>query len=231
MKKPINKPVIENLDKEATIFFDIILSLSVLQLPWLILVSILVIALEAIILNRFWGNAKFSFEISLLANLGSALIAVPLLLITEGEGSLWVGLVSATATIAEYRIDQILIFLWGVLFFALVFVVACILSLIPEILIAKTLRAPEERLVRNIILANIASYACIMGTLIGLGLWIGMSPSLDTWEILEDFFVHAIPLNSTLNVLQQITLLLGIILIIILIIWNHNKKAISDETM
>ena len=168
--------------------------------------------------------------VSFLANLGSAFIAVPILLLTVGQGSVWVDLIFAVKAIKDFSADEILIYLWGIIAFSWVFVIACVLSFFPEILIVRTLKAPEERLGRNIVVANIASYACIMGGLIGLGVWIGITPSLNVWDILEEFFVYLVPLDSAVTLLQQIIFLFGIILTFFLIIWNYNKKAMSDET-
>lgn len=209
-------------------FLDVIVSLSLLKLPMLILVSSLVIAIESLVLYVFWKEWRLAIGISFLANIGSALIAVPFLLISQGEESIWMDLLSAAANIRDYQANEIVLYLWGIIVFTLIFVVAFIASVLIELLIGKSLKVPEKRIISNFIIANLVSYSMIVLTLIGLGIWFGVTnqdPYVDSKDFFEGFFVQNIPLDSTLLFLQQCVFLIGILLVIFLLILNYRKPS------
>ena len=125
-------------------FLNAINSLSFLKLPWFIFASCLVLGIETFVLYFFWKEWRLALKISFLANIGSSLIAVPLLLISGAEGSMWVSLISAASAIKDFSGDDSFIYLWGVIFLTLPFFVAFVISVLTEFLIGKALKAPEK---------------------------------------------------------------------------------------
>ena len=207
-----------------SIYLNVINSHSLLKLPWLILVSGLVITIETLVLSFFWREWRLAARVSILANIVSSLIAVPLLISGFGEGSIWVSLVSAAAAIKDFL--EIKIYLWGIIFFILPFFVAFVISVLTEFLIGKALKAPEEKIITTFTIANLVSYSVIVSALIGLGIWFGLTnqdPYTDIFVFLEDYFVQTIPLDSTLLLLQQCIFLIGILIVILLIIGNYRR--------
>ncbi|MFX1517532.1 MAG: hypothetical protein ACFFC6_14595 [Promethearchaeota archaeon] len=88
---------------DQPIFLDAVLTLSYLRLPWFILASVIIVALEAGILTRIWNDWRLALKVSLWANIGSALITVPFLL--TGFGSIWLFPITVGANIITERID------------------------------------------------------------------------------------------------------------------------------
>jgi hypothetical protein len=209
-------------------FLNAINSLSLLKLPWLILVSGLVIAIETFVLYFFWKEWRLAAKISLLTNIGSSLIAVPLLLISGAEGSIWVTLIAAAAAIKDFPGDELIIYLWGVFAFSLIFVVTFVISVLTEYLIGKVLKAPEEKRITYFTIANLISYSMIVLSLIGLGTLFGLTnqdPYVDIFDFVYTYFVQPVPLNSTLILLQLSTLLIGILLVVSLLIHNYRRPS------
>ncbi|MFX0207760.1 MAG: hypothetical protein ACFFDT_17355, partial [Candidatus Hodarchaeota archaeon] len=118
---------------------------------------------------------------SLLANIASALVAVPFLFWGSGGGSMWFSLINSAELLITEGEDYIF---FSLLFFVLAFV----FSVLIEILIGLILEVPTERLLVGFTLANFLTYSSIVLTLIGLGVWFGLTnqdPTVDSWDFFD----------------------------------------------
>lgn len=187
------------------------MSISLLKPPWFILVSSLVVLIEALVLSLFWKDLKKAIGVAVAANLGSAIIALPLLHTCFGEGSLWFYLI----VLGENRITEglpLINDLSLLLIFVLFIGVALYFSIVIEIAIGKKLNAPERRLHLSIIVANIITYSIIITSLYGLGLWYGLTkrdPSIEAWGYFEGKLVEFVPINNLLLYFQILIIYVG----------------------
>jgi hypothetical protein len=215
-------------DVENMSIQNLIITFSMLYPHWIIAVSCFIVVIETLVLNIFWKNFNLSLKVSFLANIGSALIAVPFLAAGTAGGSLWVNLINDT----ELLITEGEIYI----FFSLViFMIAMLISILIEVIISKALKAPKDKLFISFILANLGTYSAIIGTLIGLGAWFGFTnsdPTLDSWDFYEGILFQTVPVDSTSLIIQQGMLFFGILVLLFSLVWNYQnsfKKIISWE--
>jgi hypothetical protein len=210
-------------DVESVIFFNAIIFLSFLQFHWLFLVFCFVILTEFVILNLIWGQWRFALLISVIANIGSSLLALPFLMFGTFGGSLWFSLINDAALFVTEGESY--------LFFGiLVYVIAFFLSVIVEFLIGKALKAPSDKLIRDFSIANLATYSVIISILFGLGYWFGTTnqdPGLDAWDFFEGKLFYVVPHDSPVLFLLEIGFFFYLVffLLIFLLVWNYRKSV------
>jgi hypothetical protein len=240
-QKLSNEQLLEHEKLKQTIkprnilYFNIIMSISLLKPPWFILVSSLVVLIEALVLSLFWKNLKQALGIAVAANLGSAIIALPLIHTCFGEGSLWFYLI----VLGENRVTEglpLINDLSVILLFISFMGIALFFSIVMEIMIGKTLNAPEKRLHLSIIVANIITYSIIIASLLGLGLWYGLTkqdPSIEAWGYFEGKLVEFVPIDTLLAGFQMLILFAGggiVCVSLILSIIIYLKKELTERS-
>ena len=209
------------------------MSISLLRPQWFILVSIFIIITETLTINLFWKDVKQAFKVAMLANLGSAVVALPLLHTCLGEWSVWFYLIVVGENIVTEGLP-LLDNLIAVLMMISFFMIPPILSIGIENAIGKALRAPEKRLTMSIIVANFITYTVIITSLLGLGILFGMTkrdPISESWDFFGGNLVQFIPIDSFLASIQLLFLLLvGVVLSLVLIIY-FIKVNLRKESM
>ena len=179
-------------------------------------------------LNFFWKEWVLALRVSILANIASSLIAVPLLLLSAAEGSIWVSLIAAGASLKDFPTTEIVIYLMGFLIIFMFFFVAFVISVLTEFLIGKVLKAPEKNIFKYFTVANLATYSLIVLSLIVLGFWFGLTnqdPYVDIFDFVYAYFVDPLPVTSSLLFLQGGSFLIGFLLIIFLLIRNYHNPS------
>jgi hypothetical protein len=181
---------------KETIFLDAIMTLSFLRLPWFILVSVIVVALEAGILTIFWKDWRLAIKISLVANVGSALIAIPFLL--SGPVSIWLLPITVGANIITEGLD-LFSNLAGIFLAVFIFAIPFVITVFIEAFIGKTLQVPKEKILTYFFISNFVSYSLIFMTLIGSGILVAtvyQEPYFDIFEYYNNFFIRSVPLED-----------------------------------
>ncbi|MFX0205916.1 MAG: hypothetical protein ACFFDT_08005, partial [Candidatus Hodarchaeota archaeon] len=213
------------------IFLDVVMTLSYLLLPWFILVSVIVVVLEAGVLTGIWKNWRLAAKISLIANLGSVLIAILLLFI--GFGPLMLHPINVGANIIMEDLD-LFSNLAGIFWVIALFTVPFVISVFIEAFIGKTLQVPQEKILRNFFIPNFVSYSLIFITLIGSGILVAtvyQGPYFEIFDYFNGVFIRTVPVEeSPISVFIQLfwilTIYLSISLIIILPkLWYRKQQS------
>lgn len=213
------------------IFLDVVLTLSYLRLPWFILISVIVVALEACILTGIWKDWRLATKISLIANVGSALIAIPFLL---SGPSIWLFPINVGANFITEDLDpfsNLAAIFWAIVIFAIPFVITVYI----EAFVGKTLQVPEEKILRNFFISNFVSYSLIFITLIGSGILVAtvyQGPYFDIFDYLNGIFIQTVPFEEPpmsifIQLLSVLTVfyLAPILIIILPILWRRKQQT------
>ena len=201
-----------------------ILGISMLNPPYFILAACFIFVTEAVIFYFFWRNWQLAFKISIIANIGSALIAIPLFFGGMFWVSPWVFIINSSSLfILEGEILLIMDLIIMLPTFGLTFLI--------EWLIIQRVSSNERNWIPALV-ANSITYGIIYGTLYMIGIWFGLTntdPYVDAFDFFKGKLYHQVidgtPAFDQITTLLGITFLIGFCLIIILVILNLQKRS------
>jgi len=199
-----------------------ILGISMLEPLYFILAACFIFITEALIFFFFWRNWQLAFRVSVIANLASASMAIPLFFGGIFWVSPWVFIInSGSLFILENELYIIM---------DLIIILPSLgLSLLIEGLIVRRV-SPNEKIWTPVVIANLITYSTIYGALSLIGIWFGLTntdPYVDAFDFFEGKLYHQVtersPIFDQITSLLGIAFLVGLCLITILVILNLRK--------
>jgi hypothetical protein len=196
---------------KRTFLFNISILLSTLQFHWMILAFLFIVTLEAIVINFFLKDLKTSYYVAFITNLVSTLVAIPILVSSEGlyynvNGnstfySSWlipiiIGYRFLNPTLSSIKVHFVVfLFYYTIAFFLTIIIEYNVIKML--ISRNKDLKAKYQKIKVSsffvwTILVNIVSYLVVFFSFLLLGMGMALvSTSLNPLTLLESFFIHS----------------------------------------
>jgi hypothetical protein len=203
---------------------NIILGISMLEPFYFILAACFIFITEGLIFYFFWRNWQLAFRVSVIANICSALMAIPLFFGGMFWVSPWVLIMnSGWLFITENELN--------ILMDSILILPSLGLTLLIEWLIVQRVSSNERNWI-PVVVANLITYSIIYDTLYIIGMWFGLTntdPYVDVFDFFEGKLYHQVtdgtPAFDQITTLIWFAFLIGICLIFILAILYLQRRT------
>lgn len=198
-------------------FLDMVTTFSYLRFHWFLLVFICIILIETVVYYIFWRGLITSLKISVVTNICSSLVAVPILVLSEF--SIWLTLISAAQLLVnEPESSHIFSVISIILLF---FVTTCLVSIFIELNIGNLLRSSQENGLKVYTIANTITYTFIVIILVSMGSFVGITnqnQTFDSKDFFNDWLFFSLDGGYVPGFFSIISGIAGLILILVLMI-------------